>query len=198
MISLLVFFFGYLTILFSIIGYVYISSKIFSVRLSLGEMGISGILLITILSYLTNFVFAHNLVHNSIVIAIGLVAFFLMFKKRLFRKKISLILSISSVLFIGLLMYKTHDDFPYYHFPYTYYLTQSDIHIGVGNFGHGFRTSSSIFYLNSLFYLPILEKSLINSGVIFFVVFSNIFFIQKIFNQLKNKKNDFILILSLL
>ena len=87
MISLLVFFFGYLTILFSIIGYGYISSKIFSVRLSLGEMGISGILLITILSYLTNFVFAHNLVHNSIFIAIGLVAFFLLFKKRLFRKK---------------------------------------------------------------------------------------------------------------
>ena len=198
MISLLVFFFGYLTILFSIIGYGYISSKIFSVRLSLGEMGISGILLITILSYLTNFVFAHNLVHNSIFIAIGLVAFFLLFKKRLFRKKISLILSISLVLFIGLLMYKTHDDFFYYHYPYTLSLIEFKKIFGVGNLEHGFRTPSSIFYLNSLFYLPILEKSLINSGVIFFVVFSNIFFIQKIFNQLKNKKNDFILILSLL
>ena len=65
-------------------------------------MGISGILLITILSYLTNFVFAHNLVHNSIFIAIGLVAFFLLFKKRLFRKKISLILSISLVLYVRL------------------------------------------------------------------------------------------------
>ena len=54
------------------------------------------------------------------------------------------------ILFIGVYVYKNHDDFPYYHFPYTYYLTQSDIHIGVGNFGHGFRTSSSIFYLNSL------------------------------------------------
>ena len=71
-------------------------------------------------------------------------------------------------------------------------------YFGVGNLEHGFRTPSSIFYLNSLFYLPILEKSLINSGAIFFVIFSNIFFIQKIFNQLKNKKNDFILILSLL
>ena len=198
MISLLVFFFGYLTILFSIIGYGYISSKIFSVRLSLGEMGISGILLITILSYLTNFVFAHNFVHNSIFIAIGLVAFFLLFKKRLFRKKISLILSISSVLFIGLLMYKTHDDFFYYHYPYTLSLIEFKKIFGVGNLEHGFRTPSSIFYLNSLFYLPILDKSLIKSGVIFFVVFSNIFFIQKIFNQLKNKKNDFILILSLL
>ena len=198
MISLSVFFFGYLTILFSIIGYGYISSKILSIRFSLGEMGISGILLITILSYLTNFVFEHNFVHNSIFLAIGLAAFFLLFKKRLFRKKISLILSISSVLFIGLLMYKTHDDYFYYHYPYTLSLIEFKKIFGVGNLEHGFRTPSSIFYLNSLFYLPILDKSLINSGVIFFVIFSNIFFIQKIFNQLKNKKNDFILILSLL
>ena len=68
---------------------------------------------------------------------------------------------------------------------------------GVGNLEHGFRTPSSIFYLNSLFYLPILEKSLINSGAIYFLIFSNIFLIQKVFNQLKNKKFDFILILSL-
>ena len=61
------------------------------------------------------------------------------------------------------MMYKTHDDFPYYHFPYTYYLTQSDIHIGVGNFGHGFRTSSSIFYLNSLFYYYRKYKYLLDS-----------------------------------
>ena len=198
MINLLVFFFGYLTILFSIIGYGYISSKILSVRFSLGEMGISGILLITILSYLTNFLFAHNFVHNTIFLFIGLVAFFLLFKKSLFRKKIILILSISSVLFIGLLMYKTHDDFFYYHYPYTLSLIEFKKIFGLGNLEHGFRTPSSIFYLNSLFYLPILNKLLINSGAIFFVIFSNIFFIQKIFNQLKNKKNDFILILSLL
>ena len=94
MITLLVFFFGYLTILFSIIGYGYISSRILSVRFSLGEMGISGILFITILSYFTNFVFAHNLVHNSVFLVIGMLAFFLLLKKKLFRKKISLIFSI--------------------------------------------------------------------------------------------------------
>ena len=94
-------------------------------------------------------------------------------------------------------MYKTHDDFFYYHFPYTISLIEFKKIFGVGNLEHGFRTPSSIFYLNSLFYLPILEKSLINSGAIFFLIFSNIFLIQKIFNQLKNKKYNFILILSL-
>ena len=88
MITLLIFFFGYLTILFSIIGYGYISSKILSVRFSLGEMGISGILFLTILSYLTNFIFAHNFVHNSIFLSIGLVAFFCCLKKVYLEKKL--------------------------------------------------------------------------------------------------------------
>ena len=95
-------------------------------------------------------------------------------------------------------MHKTHDDFFYYHFPYTISLIEFKKIFGIGNLEHGFRTPSSIFYFNSLFYLPTLEKSLINSGAIYFLIFSNIFFIQKIFNQLKNKKCDFILILSLL
>ena len=41
-----------------------------------------------------------------------------------------------------------NDDFSYYHFQYTYYLTQDSFSFGVGQFNHGFRTPSSIFYLN--------------------------------------------------
>ena len=197
MITLLELYLGYLIILFSIIGFGFISSKFLSLRLSLGELGLSGILLMTILSYVTNFFFAHNFIHNSIFLILGLIAFFMLMKKGLSRKKIKLILLVSTLLFIGLIMHKTHDDFFYYHFPYTISLIEFKKIFGVGNLEHGFRTPSSIFYLNSLFYLPILEKSLINSGAIFFLIFSNIFFIQKIFNKLKNKRNDFILILSL-
>tara|TARA_B100000035_G_scaffold165493_1_gene141162 strand:- start:1177 stop:2517 length:1341 start_codon:yes stop_codon:yes gene_type:complete len=94
-------------------------------------------------------------------------------------------------------MYKTHDDFFYYHFPYTVSLIEFKKIFGLGNLEHGFRTPSSIFYFNSLFYLPIFEKSLMNSGAVYFLIFSNIFLIQKIFNQLKNKRYNFILILSL-
>ena len=197
MISLPIIYFGYLIILFSIIGFGYLSSKLLSIRFSLGELGLSGILFMTILSYITNLFVAHDYIHNSIFLVIGLFAFFSVSKKKLFRKKIRLILLVSSVLFIGILMYKTHDDFFYYHFPYTISLIEFKKIFGLGNLEHGFRTPSSIFYLNSLFYLPILGKSLINSGAIYFLIFSNIYLIQKIFNQLKNKKYDFILILSL-
>ena len=197
MINLPTLYFGYLIILFSIIGFGYLSSKLLSIRLTLGELGLSGILLMTILSYITNLFVSHGFIHNSIFLVIGLFAFFFVFKKKIFRKKIKLILLISTVLFVGILMYKTHDDFFYYHLPYTISLIEFKKIFGVGNLEHGFRTPSSIFYFNSLFYLPILEKSLINSGAIYFLIFSNILLIQKIFNQLKNKKNNFILVLSL-
>jgi len=197
MINLPILYFGYLIILFSIIGFGYLSSKLLSIRFSLGELGLNGILFMTILSYITNLFVPHGFTHNSIFLVIGLLAFFLLSKKKLFRKKIKLILLVSSALFIGIIMYKTHDDFFYYHFPYTISLIEFKKIFGLGNLEHGFRTPSSIFYFNSLLYLPILEKSLINSGAIFFLIFSNIFFIQKIFNQLKNKKYDFILVLSL-
>ena len=197
MINIPTLYFGYLIILFSIIGFGYLSSKLLSIRLSLGELGFSGILLMTIFSYITNLFVSHGSIHNTIFLAPGLFSFFLLLKKKLFRKKIKLILLISSVLFIGILMYKTHDDFFYYHFQYTISLIDFKKIFGVGNLEHGWRTPSSIFYFNSLFYLPILKKSLINSGAIYFLIFSNIFLIQKVFNQLKNKKFDFLLILSL-
>ena len=197
MINLPLLYFGYIIILFSIIGFGYLSTKLLSIRLSIGELGLSGILFMTILSYITNLFVSHGFVHNSIFLVIGLFCFLLISKKKLFRKKIKLILLVSLILFIGILMYKTHDDFFYYHFPYTISLIEFKKIFGVGNLEHGFRTPSSIFYLNSLFYLPILEKSLINSGAIYFLIFSNIFLIQKIFNQIKNKKFNFIFILSL-
>ena len=197
MINLPLLYFGYIIILFSIIGFGYLSTKLLSIRLSIGELGLSGILFMTILSYITNLFVSHGFVHNSIFLVIGLFCFLLISKKKLFRKKIKLILLVSLILFIGILMHKTHDDFFYYHFPYTISLIEFKKIFGVGNLEHGFRTPSSIFYLNSLFYLPIIEKSLINSGAIYFLIFSNIFLIQKIFNQIKNKKFNFIFILSL-
>ena len=197
MINLPLLYFGYIIILFSIIGFGYLSTKLLSIRLSIGELGLSGILFMTILSYITNLFVSHGFIHNSIFLVIGLFCFLLISKKKLFRKKIKLILLVSLILFIGILMHKTHDDFFYYHFPYTISLIEFKKIFGVGNLEHGFRTPSSIFYLNSLFYLPIIEKSLINSGAIYFLIFSNIFLIQKIFNQIKNKKFNFIFILSL-
>ena len=68
----------------------------------------------------------------------------------------------------------------------------------MGNLEHGFRTPSSIFYLNSIFFLPKIDLALINSGAIYYLIFANIFFLQKIFNLLKRKNINFIFYLSFL
>ena len=87
MINLPLLFFGYLVILFSIVGFGYLSTKLLSVRLSIGELGLSGILFMTILSYVTNLFVSHDYIHNTIFLIIGLFYFFLISKKKFFRKK---------------------------------------------------------------------------------------------------------------
>ena len=90
MTNILALYLGYILILFSIIGFGSLSSKILSVRLSIGELGLSGILFMTILSYITNLFVPHGFIHNSLFLTLGLLAFFLILKKKLFQKKIKL------------------------------------------------------------------------------------------------------------
>ncbi|MBD1139664.1 hypothetical protein IDH15_00110 [Pelagibacterales bacterium SAG-MED38] len=96
-----------------------------------------------------------------------------------------------------MLLFKTHDDFHYYHFPYSYYLTQNSLLVGVGQFNHGFRTPSSIFYLNSLFFLPLAKYYLFYIPTLLIMGFSNQILISRIFKYFKSKKIDFIFFLSL-
>ena len=101
------------------------------------------------------------------------------------------------LLFISFIIFKSHDDFSYYHFPYIYYLTQSEIAFGVGNFNHGFRTPSSIFYLNSIFYLPIIKYNFFQIGAILIMGFSSYQFFYLVKEKLKQKKYDKFFFLSL-
>tara|TARA_B100000780_G_C21110663_1_gene448818 strand:- start:172 stop:1533 length:1362 start_codon:yes stop_codon:yes gene_type:complete len=93
---------------------------------------------------------------------------------------------------------KNHDDFPTYHFPYIHLLTEYSNMIGIGNFRHGFRTHSSIFYLSSLFNLPFSNFFLFHLAPVFFMGFSNIIFYNKIKEQLNSKRPSYLLYLSLL
>ena len=125
---------------------------------NIGYLGIIGIFFLIIYSYLSNFFIPHTKIHNFIILMIGFVFFIANFiiNKKEEKKKIILFYFTLIILFTSILIFKNHDDFEYYHFPYTYLLTQNDLIIGLGNFGHGFRTQSSIFYLNSIFIFHIL------------------------------------------
>ena len=194
----------YFTIIFSVLGYGYLVvnfSKEKYISNDLGYIGLIGILFLIIISYISHFFVSHNYIFNSLILIIGLFLFIfeiLKDKKFLKKKNIKLLILIFIILFLGIMMYKTHDDFSYYHFPYTYYLTQTDIHIGVGNFNHGFRTSSSIFYLNSLFYLPLVKYYLFQLGAILLMGFSNLILLEKIFLGIRKKNINYLTYLSLL
>ena len=189
----------YFVILFSIIGYGYLSSFIYKSTNSISDVGFRGLLILILISYITNFFVPHSYIHNIGLISVGLCSFIFFYVRNKINKNFYIISLISfSIFFIGLLMYKNHDDFFYYHFPYTVSLITEKKIIGIGLLEHGFRTPSSIFYLNSLFFLPLINYHLLNIGAIFYLGFSNIFFIEKIVSRIREKKNDYILFLSLL
>ena len=189
-------------IILSVIGYGLLFQNILSNSIDIEfEYNLLGSLFFLIsLSYLTHFFFNHGYIHNLIITILGIISFiFYSFNKKLLLKEyLRYICFVFGILVVALLAVKTHDDFPYYHFPYTYYLTQENLIIGVGNLVHAFRTPSSIFYLNSLFYLPIIEYFTFSMGAILILGFSNLILIFKLKNDYHNKKYDFVFYLTFL
>ena len=187
---LLLYFFIIIT---SVIGYGLILDKFIGkkkISQNLGYLGFLGLFFLTLYSYVSHLLFAHSQIHNSFIIIIGIIFFLLNFKKKNRKKKeLIILLSIFILLFSGLLIIKNHDDFSYYHFPYTYYLTQHNLSFGIGQFGHGFRTQSSVFYLNSLFYLPFAKYHLFNIYYILVIGFANIILINRAVTDLPNSLN---------
>jgi len=188
----------YWLIIFSIIGYGVFFNKFFlrSESANLGFIGIYGIFSLLLISYLSSFFLPHTQIFNSAVLLFGLINFYI--NKTIFDKNLKKLLVIFGFLIIFILVSKNHDDFRYYHFPYTHLLTEYSGLVGLGNFTHGFKTPSSIFYLSSLWNLPFVEYYLFHISPVFFLGFSNLILFNKIEKFLKNKETNYILYLSLL
>lgn len=196
--NIITFFLFYNLILFSVLGFGFLASKIFfknKFDKNLGFVGLFGLFFLLIYSYYSHFFIPHNYVHNAVILLMGLFLFVYFIKDFDFLS-FKILLVVFLFLFLILLLFKTHDDFHYYHFPYTYYITQHPLLIGVGQFNHGFRTPSSIFYLNSLFYLPIAKYYLFYVPTLLIMGFSNMILISRFFEYFRDKKIDFIFFLS--
>ena len=126
--NLIIFVVSYFLIIISILGFGLFFLKIFKYKddkPNFGYAGLGGIFIILIYSYLSNLFLPHSIFHNTIFILFGFLIFFVqIINYEKFKKEILLTFIIFSLLFISLLIGKNHDDFTYYHFPYTYYLTQ--------------------------------------------------------------------------
>jgi len=202
--EILILFIFYFASIFSIIGFGLMFQKLAGFSSSkncIGYHGIFGLFFMILYSYLSNLFYSHDLIHNTLLIFIGVISFYLFYIKKNYKSyEFRGFLLIFFVLFISFLLFKSHDDFPYYHFPYTYYLTQNSFVVGAGSLNHGFRTPSSLFYLNSLFYLPVIKFYLFHIGAVSVMGFTLFIFFKKIMLSLKNHKIDFLyyLILSLI
>ena len=138
--------------MFSAIGYgsFFYRDKLDDILINFGFKGLVGFFVLIVYSYLSHFFISHSFLHNTIILSLGIILF-IFFQKKEFGNKFFWILIFNFIIiFAGLLIFKSHHDFPYYHFAYSYYFTQAPILIGIGQFNHGFRTPYSIFYLNLL------------------------------------------------
>ena len=188
----------YWIIIFSVIGYGVFFDKYFlrAESRNIGFIGIYGIFSLSLISYFSSFFLPHTQIFNSVVLLLGIINFFI--NKDIFDKNLKKLLIIFGLLIIFIFISKNHDDFPYYHFPYIHLLTEYSGMIGLGNFTHGFKTPSSIFYLSSLWNLPFVEYYLFHLSPVFFLGFSNFILFNKIEKFLKNNDTNYILYLSLL
>ena len=157
-------------LLSSCVGHGILISKFFKFNYhsSIGFNGLLGLILLTLISYLSVLILEDKTFFNVLVFLIG----FIIFLTKI--KKISLITSI----FIS----KTHDDFPFYHLQQSLNFSLNKFYIGLPNLNFFYSYHSSILFLNSIFYLPYFKFYLFYIPILFFLIFSVLLLFENIIN----------------
>jgi len=174
--------------IFSIIGYGKLFHKVFfysSYRVNFGLLGFFGLLFITFISYFTHLFLPHNYFHNSVIFIVGLLFFFYFFNLGLIKiDRIDIFIFL--LLYIGIFVGKSNDDFGYYHLPNAIHFSENKLEFGLGNLNHGFKHHSSLFYIYSVFNLPLIKFYLFNVLNFLFLFFSTVFLSNNINLDIKN------------
>ena len=187
--NIIIFFLTFYVMLISVIGYGMLFQNLCFGKIKdmrdqkVIYIGFYGLFSLTFISLISSLLVAHNFLHNIFLHLIGILLF-LFLKAKNKKNYFKIIFFISILAISALLISKTHDDFSYYHLPFTKYLTEHKVIFGIGNLGHGFNFVSSLFYLNSTLYLPFIEYFSFHFTLIFFLVFFNFFLLKEI--TLKN------------
>ena len=188
MTNIIIFFLTFYILLISVIGYgILFQNLCFGTIKDMREQkviytGFYGLFLITFISLITSLFLSHNFIHNILLHLIGVLSFvFLRVKNK--KNYLKIIFLISLFTLSALLISKTHDDFSYYHFTFTKYLTEQKVIFGMGIIGHGYKLLSSLFFLNSTFYLPFIEYFSFHFTLLFFLIFFNFFLLKEIVSE---------------
>jgi hypothetical protein len=182
----------FLIIFYSIIGYglitdvFFLSEKNKEKQKSLIEVNIIsafylGITTLTILAFYYHLFFGFNKIINILILIFGLFSFFQRVKF-IQTLKISII---PVLLFSGLLISKTHDDFVLYHYQYLYELNDNSLKFGLGNIDVRYAYSSLLAYLQAIFILPYYELRLFHVPI--YLIYTSL--ISYLFFKFLNVKN---------
>ena len=179
--NVLVLIFYYFVILISILGFGLFFLGLFKKQLSgsnFGYVGLCGIYLLLLYSYLSNFVLAHSELHNILLHILGITLFFSKIFNNLSKYKKEFFLTFLVFLFISssLFMYKNHDDFYYYHLPYLNVLQFSNVIFGLANLNSVLAYPQNLWFnIFSLFRLPFIDYNGLQvlNGIFtfFFIIF---------------------------
>ena len=112
---------------------------------------------------------------------IGFIFFCSSFLKKRNYYEYRILIYLSLLLIIAAFVFKNHDDFSYYHLTYALNLSENSFIVGTGNFSHGFRTFSSLFYFHSILFMPFIDYNLFHIGTFLILVFFNLIILSKIF-----------------
>lgn len=161
-VELLSFYIVYIFLLMSVVGFGFCFNTLLKLDLSKnpGVLLILGLIFLTILSYVSIFFLPHNYLFNLTIFCIGIVLFFRNFHN---FHKLNFLILLASILFIGLIISKTHDDFAFYHFQQSINFTRNKMQFGMSNLDFSYAKHSSLLYLNSLFYLPYFKYYFFNA-----------------------------------
>jgi hypothetical protein len=186
--NLIIFFVYFYLLLVSVIGFGFFFQRICFVGNykfydeKIIYTGFYGLFFLTLISLVTSFFVPHNFIHNIFIHFFG-ISYFFFFKFENKKNYLKTIFIISLFTISALLISKTHDDFSYYHLPFTRYLTEHKVIFGMGNLLHGYKLLSSLFFLNSTFYLPLIEYYSFHFTSLFFLIFFNFFLFKEINSQ---------------
>ena len=161
-IELFIFYITYILLMVSVIGFGFCFNNLLKIKYekNLGIILILGLIFLTIISYISIFFVPHNYSFNLFIFCIGLVFFYFNYRK---LNKFNLVITLATILFAGLIISKTHDDFAFYHFQQSINFTRNKIQFGMSNLDFSYAKHSSLLYLNSLFYLPYIKYYLFNA-----------------------------------
>ena len=157
-----------------------------------------GVILLSVVGFILYLFSVTNLVINLIIILSGVFFFYNETNKHNLKDIASNAL-ILLLVFSGLIISKTHEDFIPYHFKFIEIITNSKVILGLGKLEINFIYTPLIAYLQKLFVLPLFDYKLLHVPI-FLLYFSIINFLLKefFFNKKINLLFIFILIFYLI